>query len=143
MFAHVTTSFTHNGLDVLLTLGGVSGMFWLTILANYLKGKFFMPCDTITTVSVELGKVNPDLLFNSLKALGLNPIKWSDNGTIYFGPSSQEYHNPETGETKLAKGRNAAEIKRAYSAEIIKSQAKRYGWSLKETAPFQYTVVKR
>ncbi len=36
-----------------------------------------------------------------------------------------------------------AEVKRAYSGEVVKSQAKRFGWQLKEVAPYTYEVLKR
>lgn len=37
----------------------------------------------------------------------------------------------------------AALIKRAYGAEIVKSQAKKYGWLIKQTGQFEYQVTKR
>ena len=36
-----------------------------------------------------------------------------------------------------------AEIKQAYGAELLKAQAKRYGWQIKETGKYKYQVVKR
>jgi hypothetical protein len=76
----------------------------------------------------------------ALTALQLNPRM--QNGQIRFGFTG-EYINPTTGQSQLAPSRDANEIKRAYSAEVIKSQAKRNGWTLKQTGPFAYEAMKR
>jgi hypothetical protein len=35
------------------------------------------------------------------------------------------------------------QVRQAYSAEVVKSQARKYGWTLKQTAPFKYQVIRR
>lgn len=98
-----------------------------------------MPCNTVSTVQVQLDKANVDLMQAALTALKLRPYR---QGTaLMFG--NGEWIDTATGKSALAPTRNPAEIKRAYSAEVVKSQARKYGWSLKETAPFQYEVTKR
>ena len=34
-------------------------------------------------------------------------------------------------------------LRRAYSAEIVKGQAKKYGWQVKKIADYQYEIIKR
>lgn len=92
-----------------------------------------MPCNTVRATSVDLGKVNVDLLNAAIKALG--------------------WRNHAGGDVMLTSGKltmlggnveaRTAELKRAYSAEVVKSQAKKFGWAIKETAKYQYEVVKR
>ena len=99
-----------------------------------------MPCNTVQTMSVLLSpKTDGDLLHSALSALGMSPVRTGD--MIFFG--TRESFNVKTGELRVRSTTSVADIKRAYSAEIVKGQAKKYGWQLKETAPFQYVVTKR
>lgn len=84
-------------------------------------------------------KTDGDLLYRALSELTLYPTRSGD--MIFFGRN--ESFNTKTGELRIRDAEKVAEIKRAYSAEIVKSQAKKYGWLLKETAPYQYQVIKR
>ena len=94
---------------------------------------------SITTVGVKLAVADLTLLESALAALKLNPVR--SGNVVYFGYN--ESFNKDTGELRVRSQDTVAKIKQAYSAEIVKSQAKRYGWTLKETAPFQYSVIKR
>lgn len=102
-----------------------------------------MPCWTVSTVEVAVEKMNPELLMAALTALKLDPFQTV--GRITFGSGST--YDIVTGRMILKTTRDVTtltkEIKRAYSAEVVKSQAKKYGWSIKQTAPYEYEVVKR
>lgn len=101
-----------------------------------------MPCDTISTNEVDLksiGRIDAKLMHLALQALRLSPIQ--QGSVIRFGRG--EYIDVATGKSELASNRDANQIKRSYAAEVVKSQAKKNGWTLKETAPFQYEVSKR
>lgn len=98
-----------------------------------------MPCDTITTMKVNLGNVNFEQLVEALKAMGQTPIV--ENDLVYFGYG--ESFNNKTKELRIKSQDKVAEIKKAYSAQVVKSQAKRFGWQLKEIAPYEYQVMKR
>ena len=106
-----------------------------------------MPCDTISTVSVKFNqKTDQALLVAALTTMGLSPCVHSEGITFKDGAYiaatgeiqwRQTYWNRQNWDAKTA------EIKRAYSAEVVKSQARRFGWQLKEVAPYQYEVMKR
>lgn len=98
-----------------------------------------MPCDTVQTMAVALKVADLALLFKALDALKMRPVMYGN--TIQFGNS--ESFNKDTQELRVTNEAKVARIKQAYSAEIVKSQARRYGWTLKETAPFQYVITKR
>jgi len=98
-----------------------------------------MPCNTTQVSTVEIGKLNPELLVAALAAMKLAPRQ--SGAVIYFG--NRESYNTETGKMQMAWNRSANEIKRAYSAEVVKSQAKKFGWQLTETGPYQYQVTRR
>jgi hypothetical protein len=100
-----------------------------------------MPCDTITTVSVALGKVDMVLLEKALNVLYPNSVYRSGPEMIRFGIN--EYYDKQAQSLAVRTQDQVAQIKRAYSAEVVKSQARKYGWTLKETAPFQYQITKR
>lgn len=87
----------------------------------------------------------------ALEAMGLNPTH--ERANIY--DHRRGYYNHVTGEavwsTSAMSDRNktadqwTSELKRAYSAEILKSQAARYGWTLRQskTDQYTYTMAKR
>lgn len=104
-----------------------------------------MPCDTIQTVGVDLGKVDPGLLTLALTELGLNPQKNGNRITFYGGSYDTTTKTATLSSSRMA-GTNAeeltAKIKRAYSAEVVKATAKRYGWQIKETEPYKFQVIK-
>lgn len=104
-----------------------------------LKAGWLIPCDTIQTVGVKLAIADLDTLERALRTMGGYVARSGE--VIYFGRG--ESFNKVTGELRVTSQDRAALIKRAYSAEIVKAQAKRFGWHLKETAPYQFEVVKR
>lgn len=87
-----------------------------------------MPCWTVTTVGVELGKVNAEIMIKALVSLSLAPSLSSD-GVLYFG--SGEYINTKTGQSRLQQMRDVGELKRAYSQQVVKLTAAKKGWTLK------------
>lgn len=99
------------------------------------------PCETVQTTNVELGKVNKELMIAALRSMGLNPVE--QGLAVFFNGGT--YHWKIGGITLSGYDveKRTAELKRAYSAEVVKSQAKKFGWALKETAKYQYEVVKR
>jgi hypothetical protein len=83
-----------------------------------------MPCDTISTARVVLGpETNRGLLDNALRELGFpdyNVVTLKD-GTLRVDVTGA-YTGPEF----------TAKVKRAYSKQVVLSQAKRFGWQVKE-----------
>lgn len=105
-----------------------------------------MPCYTITTTNVELGKVNHTLFLKTLIALGLNPQVSIRNGVTTIRLSTGETFNAATGmlTTNNPKpNERVAEIKRAYSHTIVQTQAKRMGWQVKQLDESRYEVIRR
>lgn len=91
-----------------------------------------MPCDTIRTVTVDIGKVDPGLIDAAIKSLGLSgSVSYSNNRLNISG--------------NLSESEITNKVKQAYSAEVVKSQAKKLGWQLKPhpTTPFKYQIIKR
>jgi len=86
--------------------------------------------------------MNPELLVAALESLRLNPFEYVNGISFDLGS-----YDKASGVFRLNTGstaqRNVKEIKRAYSAEVVKSQARKFGWTLKETAPYEYVVAKR
>ena len=105
-----------------------------------------MPCDTVQTSTVEWkASTDSKLLFQALEALRLSP-RAKTYGSLNFIEFRGGTYDPTAGQLDLqARDPEALtkQIKQAYSAEVVKSQAKRFGWLLKETAPFKYQIVKR
>lgn len=108
-----------------------------------------MPCDTITTAGIELGpNIVPGLLINALQSMGLNPVERGTRITFaggWYDTNSKTMTLQGSAMAGTIERADAikAEVKQAYGAELLKSQAKRYGWSIKETGKYKYAVTKR
>lgn len=93
--------------------------------------------------------MDPQHVKRALTAMGLNPRH--DQANTYTHDEGS--YNHVTGEaTWLISGSRATEeraaarsreLKRAYAAELVKSQAARYGWTLRQTAKYDFVVNKR
>jgi hypothetical protein len=71
-------------------------------------------------MEVAIDKMDPGLAALALDALGTLVISGGQNQDWIVG-----------------------QVRQAYSAEVVKSQARKYGWTLKQTAPFKYQVIRR
>lgn len=98
-----------------------------------------MPCDSITTSVVDLGKAQPDLLEAALNSLNLRARR--DGHIVYFGWN--ESYDAQTGQLRVNSTRDVAEIKRAYSHQVVLSQAKKFGWQIKKVSENKYAVQRR
>lgn len=87
------------------------------------------PCWTIQTTTVELGQnINEELLQLAMGELGYSEYQYT-----FHAASGQITVD---GEIELNK------VKRAYSRQVVLSQAKRFGWKIKETGEYQYEVIR-
>lgn len=98
-----------------------------------------MPCDSIRETQIDLGKINPEILTAALNRLGLNAR--IQNGIIRF--TGGTFYEGRLTSTSLNAEEQAKEIRRAYSGEVIRTQARKYGWQVKETGKNQLEVIKR
>ena len=88
-------------------------------------------------------KMNHDLLMKALTALGQSPFDGT-KGRIIFDTGSYD------GKTGLMTLQNVSDVnafknkvKRAYNSENLKHSCQKYGWAIKETAPYEYEIVQR
>jgi hypothetical protein len=88
-----------------------------------------MPCDTVQTAQVDIGKLDPALADAAIKTLGLSGVSYS-NGVLNIQGNQDQ--------AKITQ-----RVRQAYGAEVVKSQASKFGWQLKQTGEFKYQVVKR
>lgn len=99
-----------------------------------------MPCYTITEVKLELKNANLDLLTKAINKVGQNAyVQLRENGLVWNGGS----YDKTTGILSVRNGADGKLVKRAYSCEIVKSQASRFGWQCKEIGQFKYQIIKR
>lgn len=91
-----------------------------------------MPCYQQRTMSIDLGKLDPVLLGEAMDDLGYNKYFYTYDaaaGRISLEGSAADL--------------SIDEIKRAYSAQVVKQTAKRFGWKITQTKANQFKVVKR
>jgi hypothetical protein len=110
-----------------------------------------MPCDTIqrSSVSLELKANNKQHLIAALKSLG---YRVQDLGeTVVFRTSQGVDAIFAKGKLTLNSYGTAAQnfdvnpIKKAYSVEVVKASAKKYGWNLTQDkqSAFKFAAQKR
>lgn len=86
-----------------------------------------MPCDTVQMSRVEFGqKTDIDLLVAALRELRLSPR--IQGKTVLFG--NRESIDCETGRANVMPFRDLREIKRAYSKQVVVSQAAKFGFKV-------------
>lgn len=96
-----------------------------------------MPCDSIITNRVDLGKVNLDLLTKAMTALGVSASQWRYDGAQVIIQGARWAMSSSVANL------TQAQIKQAYSTEVVKHTAASKGWQLKQVAPNKYQVAKR
>ena len=110
-----------------------------------------MPCNTVQRSTVRFSlKTDRNLLVAALEQMGERPVLQGD--IIRFRSGSYDCRMGEMvieitatygQDVEKLKGEKMNEVKRAYSAQVVQSQARRFGWTLKETGKYQYQVLKR
>lgn len=89
-----------------------------------------MPCDTVQTATVDLGKVDRQLLERALFDLGI--------------PATQYQYQASTGRLTLngraAAATDIAAIKQSYSKQVVLTQAQKFGWKVKQVGAFKWEV---
>lgn len=97
-----------------------------------------MPCYTNQRVSVDAGKMNLTILTEAVKGLGWNVAPARD-GILKWGVNQ---YDTQTGVLAVGTDEEVNEIKRAYSEQVVKSQAARFGWSVKKQQDGKLLVMK-
>lgn len=99
-----------------------------------------MPCYTITEVKLKLDNPNIDLLKKAIEVVtGIGNITDLQDSLTWNGGKYFKRTNMLSVPDKTV----GKEIKRAYSAELVRAQAKRFGWSLKQVNQYKYQITKR
>lgn len=109
-----------------------------------------MPCDTLTSVSLDIGKVDGDAFQKTLESLGFRGTLERFTGT-FEGVSFSASLDRQSGQVTLD-GRNVAylradrltaALKQGHSRQIVLRQAKRTGWQVKETPQGKMILTRR
>lgn len=104
-----------------------------------------MPCWTIQESRAEFGANTDRVLFEkALKTMGYR-TQITENGVVYFqSESTQSGGRLELNGTLVMQGDLTVNpFKRAYSAEVVKATAQRFGWKVEEKKPGQFQATRR
>jgi hypothetical protein len=108
-----------------------------------------MPCYSRVSSTVEFGaKTDATLLAKAMESLGYVITK-AANGFRARHAQHGAVATFAAGKLTLVTGPLASgpidvnEIKRAYSAQVVQTAAKRFGWSVKQTSDTQFQVTRR
>ena len=103
-----------------------------------------MPCYTVQTSKVEVGKMDRDILAKALEAGKIGVMIHAD-GALTFNVQGATcvYANGTLTISKrntvtISDAAITATIKQAYSAGVVRSTAAKMGWKLSQTAPNQF-----
>lgn len=133
LFAHFDGIPHHpEELQLACSLAGVAAL-GVRLFISRLKHstqKTPMPCDTIQTMKVDIGKLDPQLAAAAIQNLGLS-------GSVQYVNGKLEIYGPANRDTITE------QVRQAYSAEVVKSQARKYGWAIKETGNGKFKVIRK
>ncbi len=99
-----------------------------------------MPCETITSVTLELKNANLDLLKKALEKLGYLVNKVS-HGLQFRKKSTFNYYS-QTGEFNAEDFESANAIKQAYTSQLVQDKASRFGWKVKTLSANKFQIQK-
>lgn len=107
-----------------------------------------MPCDSVTTQSVNLNMAIADVLADALRADGWRIIimQTTDSVQAYKSGQSLEWQKGKGLSIRGSEFRNnetISAITQAYSRQAVQWAAKRAGWTVQQTAADQLTVTRR
>jgi hypothetical protein len=107
-----------------------------------------VPCDTLQTNSVNVGKLAPSLLQAAAKRQGWDYVVLVD-GAVRLGMGQNRqvvYRDGAITSSGYMSSpwmvQTVGEIKRAYSGEVVRYTAARNGWAVREIGVGQFEVVK-
>lgn len=105
-----------------------------------------VPCDTITKMLVEVGKMDPEAVIRALAAEGITAKL--NGGKVYWTFEGRGHsYDPVAGKVE-ASGRyieadEVTNLKQVYGKQIVRDQAKKFGWQLTPLGNNKFKVVKR
>jgi hypothetical protein len=109
-----------------------------------------MPCDMTTSMSIEWGENTiVDLLAKALADQGLTETINNENNLQYAGNGNVVTYNKTNHKMTIrssgyyTKTLDERELKRAYSTELVKNAAQRFGWNLKQQSPTVFRAQRR
>ena len=105
-----------------------------------------MPCDQVRTTTLALGKVDAGMMKAALQALGFTRIELhAERLSFSHGTRSCAGRlDLRTGRLTMTGNQPLAEneVRRAYSTEVVRATARRFGWTLTQTAAGQFEAVR-
>ena len=109
-----------------------------------------MPCDSIILNQVDLPKMHPTLAGAALKNMGATDISTNNEGQIIgFTFEGSRYSlrrgilTGESGQSLRTVGQVADRLKVGYSGQVVRMQAAQNGWTVQQTGPTSYNVIKK
>ena len=105
-----------------------------------------MPCWTIKKTTVNVSAMNLTTLAEGLKAAGFD-VRQETDSLVFARAWSYRYHRYANSEI-IIEGTEAVEeltqeVKRAYSAQVVRQTAKQFGWNVQVKPQTNQFVIHR
>ena len=98
-----------------------------------------MPCNSITSVTLDLKNANLALLKAAIEKQGW---KVQHDGTTLTWDYGRSRYSQVTGELTTRSQENGETIKRAYTSQLVQYQASRFGWHVKALSDNKFQIQK-
>lgn len=106
-----------------------------------------MPCDQIRLQSVDFANGNVGVLKAALEAAGYEVSHDAERNWLWFrdksGTRAYRTGTFRNGTFTVQEGIDVDEIKKEYANEAVKVAAKKFNWSVKETAENKFRLTRR
>jgi hypothetical protein len=110
-----------------------------------------MPCDSLTTMLLETGKLSVDIVVRSLASRGIAStvdaqkhfVTFVENGVGHVYDARRGVVEARgSAYREMDQAKLTAALLQGYSRQVVAEQAKRMGWALKQIAPNKFQVIK-
>ena len=105
-----------------------------------------MPCFSMSSIQTDLEGRDPALLKTALEAMGFT-VRMTGDRLSFAGTEKETGKYAEgtyiNGKLQASRSLNITEVKQSYAASVLKKNAAKYGWQLKQTGKYNYQVTKR
>lgn len=103
-----------------------------------------MPCWTVQTSTTEFnGKTDIGLLKKTLEGLGYIVDHPKYMTLVFRHPSTGASGTFQDNELTMVRNTDTNLVKRAYSGEVVKFAAAKFGWKVQEKTPGTFQVTRR
>lgn len=104
-----------------------------------------MPCDSVilNQISFDTASGHEDILAEALRELGYTVHQYGKSLNFYKAGVSGTYSNGQFSTANSAEALNVDQIKQSFGRNVVKTAARKFGWSYKEQPNGKIKLTRR